>query len=154
MAAVAITGYQNSGKTTLMERLVATLTDRGTVATVKSIHHDVEVDTPGKDTYRHRAAGADAVVGLTPSLSFQVRVEGTDDDRDPDDSLDRGLDLLGDEYDYVLAEGFKSVDVPKVLVGDIEESAVRGRILARVCDPETADLDVILTAIDELLNAQ
>lgn len=150
MAVVAITGYQDSGKTTLIERLVAALAERGTVATVKSIHHDVEVDTPGKDTYRHRIAGADAVVGLTPSVSFQVRVEGTDDDRDPDDSLDRGLALLGEEYDYVLAEGFKSVDVPKILVGDIEESAVNGRILARVERPATAELGSILADIDEL----
>lgn len=150
MPVVAISGYRNSGKTTLVERLVATLSSRGRVATVKSIHHDVDVDTPGKDTHRHRSAGADAVVGLTPSLSFQVRVDGTEGDRDPDESLERGLDLLGDEYDYVLAEGFKSVDVPKILVGDIEDEAVNGRIIARVQNPDAVDPSPLVDAIDAL----
>ncbi|MFW5919092.1 MAG: molybdopterin-guanine dinucleotide biosynthesis protein B [archaeon] len=135
MHVVAITGYRDSGKTTLVERLVPELAERGSVATVKSIHHDVEIDTPGKDTHRHRSAGADAVVGLTPSLTFQVRVEGTDADTDPDDSLDRGLDVLDGEYDFVVAEGFKSAAIPKILVGDIEDEAVRGDVIARVDEP-------------------
>ena len=140
MHVVAISGYRDSGKTTLVERLVSVLTDRGTVATIKSIHHDVDVDTPGKDTHRHRSAGADAVVGLTPSLSFQIRVDETDTDSDPDDSLERGLDFLDDEYDVVLAEGFKSAVVPKILVGDIEDEAVNGDVLARVESPRDADV--------------
>lgn len=147
MPVVAIAGYQNSGKTTLVERLVAALAERGSVGTVKSIHHDVDIDTPGKDTHRHRTAGADAVVGLTPSLSFQIRVEGSASDLDPDDSLERGLDLLGDDYDFVLAEGFKSADVPKILVGDIEPSAVNGRILTRVENPRTVELTPLVDRI-------
>lgn len=140
MHVVAISGYRDSGKTTLVERLVSVLTDRGTVATIKSIHHDVDVDTPGKDTHRHRRAGADAVVGLTPSLSFQIRVDRSDTDSDPDDSLERGLEFLDDEYDVVLAEGFKSASVPKILVGDIDHEAVNGDILARVESPRNVDV--------------
>lgn len=140
MHVVAISGYRDSGKTTLVERLLSILSERGTVATIKSIHHDVDVDTPGKDTHRHRSAGADAVVGLTPSLSFQIRVDTTDTDTDPDDSLDQGLGLLDDEYDVVLAEGFKSSPVPKILVGDIETEAVNGEVLARVESPRNADV--------------
>jgi molybdopterin-guanine dinucleotide biosynthesis protein B len=140
MHVVAISGYRDSGKTTLVERLVSVLADRGTVATIKSIHHDVDVDTPGKDTHRHRRAGADAVVGLTPSLSFQVRVEGTDLDSNQDDSLERGLDFLDGEYDVVLAEGFKSAVIPKILVGEIDRDVVAGEVLARVESPRQVDV--------------
>ena len=61
-----ITGWKNAGKTTLVERLVAEFVRRGlTVNTVKHGHHDLDVDHPGRDLYRHRAAGATevAVVG-------------------------------------------------------------------------------------------
>ncbi|MFB6094497.1 MAG: molybdopterin-guanine dinucleotide biosynthesis protein B [Halanaeroarchaeum sp.] len=146
MRLVAIAGYQDSGKTTLIERLVPTLGERGRVGTVKSIHHDVEVDTPGKDTHRHRTAGADAVVGVTPSLSFQVRREA--EEHDGDRRLERGLDLLGDGFAFVLAEGFKAVPVPTVLVGDVARSAVEGEILARVSDPATADVTALADRIE------
>ena len=56
-------GTNSSGKTSLMERLVAEITARGfRVSTVKHVHHDVDLDHPGKDTYRHRMAGAEEVV--------------------------------------------------------------------------------------------
>ena len=61
-----VTGWKNAGKTTLVERLVAEFVRRGlTVNTVKHGHHDLDVDHPGRDSYRHRAAGATevAVVG-------------------------------------------------------------------------------------------
>ena len=152
MIVVAVSGYRNSGKTTLVERLVAELAEKGRVATVKSIHHDVEIDTPGKDTYRHRAAGADAVVGLTPSITFTIASAGTEGDGDPDESLDRGIDALDDAYDYVVAEGFKSAAVPKILVGDIERDAVAGRILTRVTDARTADVSALADDIDALVD--
>ena len=153
MKVVAISGYQDSGKTTLVERLVPALAEQGTVATVKSIHHDVDVDTPGKDTHRHRSAGADAVVGVTPSLTFQVTTDGTAGDRDPDASLDRALEHLDDEYDFVVAEGFKAATVPTILVGDIEESAVAGSVLARVVEPREADVAALAERIAALPDA-
>jgi molybdopterin-guanine dinucleotide biosynthesis protein B len=61
-----ITGWKNAGKTTLVERLVAEFVRPGlTINTVKHGHHDLDVDHPGRDSYRHRAAGATevAVVG-------------------------------------------------------------------------------------------
>jgi molybdopterin-guanine dinucleotide biosynthesis protein B len=61
-----VTGWKNSGKTTLMERLVAEFVRRGwRVNTVKHAHHSVDIDQPGRDSFRHRAAGATevAVVG-------------------------------------------------------------------------------------------
>jgi len=63
---IGVTGWKNAGKTTLVERLVAELVRRGfTVNTVKHAHHDVDVDQPGRDSWRHRQAGATevAVVG-------------------------------------------------------------------------------------------
>lgn len=146
MRLVAIAGYQDSGKTTLIEGLLPVLGDRGRVATVKSIHHDVEVDTPGKDTHRHRTAGAEAVVGVTPSLSFQVRREASV--ADPNERLTRGLDLLGDEFAFVVAEGFKSAPVPTILVGEVERSAIEGEVLTRVTDPAAADLAALADRIE------
>lgn len=61
-----VTGWKNAGKTTLVERLVIEFVRRGwVVSTIKHAHHDVDVDQPGRDSYRHRRAGARevAVVG-------------------------------------------------------------------------------------------
>ncbi|MDP2329646.1 MAG: molybdopterin-guanine dinucleotide biosynthesis protein B [Reyranella sp.] len=61
-----VTGWKNAGKTTLVERLVAEFVRRGwRVSTIKHAHHDVDIDQPGRDSFRHRAAGASevAVVG-------------------------------------------------------------------------------------------
>ncbi|SEP42394.1 molybdopterin-guanine dinucleotide biosynthesis protein B [Rhodospirillales bacterium URHD0017] len=63
---IGVVGWKNAGKTTLVERLVAELVRRGLrVNTIKHGHHDLDVDQPGRDSYRHRAAGATevAVVG-------------------------------------------------------------------------------------------
>ena len=58
-----IVGWKNAGKTGLMERLVTEITSRGiTVSTIKHAHHNFDVDQPGKDSYRHRAAGATEVL--------------------------------------------------------------------------------------------
>src|SRR5262249_58036902 len=58
----SITGWKNSGKTTLTEKLVTELVARGwTVSTVKHAHHDFDIDKPGADSFRHRQAGATEV---------------------------------------------------------------------------------------------
>ena len=63
MKVFGVIGWKNSGKTGLMERLVAEITSRGfTVATLKHAHHRFDVDHPGKDSYRHREAGASEVL--------------------------------------------------------------------------------------------
>ena len=66
MRVFGVVGWKNNGKTTLVERLVAYLTAQGyRVSTVKHAHHEVDLDQPGKDTWRHRQAGADEVVLAT-----------------------------------------------------------------------------------------
>ena len=63
MRVYGITGWKNSGKTGLMERLVEEYCYRGlTVSTIKHAHHSFDVDQPGRDSYRHRAAGAQQVL--------------------------------------------------------------------------------------------
>ena len=70
MKIYGVTGWKNAGKTGLMERLVAEITARGlTVSTVKHAHHNFDVDHPGKDSHRHRVAGAHEVL-----LASQHRV--------------------------------------------------------------------------------
>ena len=59
MQIYGVVGWKNSGKTGLMERLVTEITGRGfSVSTVKHAHHSFDVDHPGKDSHRHRVAGA------------------------------------------------------------------------------------------------
>ncbi|TQQ79619.1 molybdopterin-guanine dinucleotide biosynthesis protein B [Halonotius roseus] len=116
---LCIVGPSDAGKTTLIESLVAELADSGRVGTIKSIHHDIEIDTPGKDTHRHRTAGADTVVGLTPSLRFEI-TPGGKDAADSEVALLKSTvdDLRAAGYDYVLIEGYHNAPYPKLVVGD------------------------------------
>lgn len=147
MKVLSVVGYRKSGKTTLVERLLPVLREDGRVATVKSLHHDVEVDTPGKDTHRHRDAGAETVVGITPSLTFSI----TPDTREKEGRLMETLSQLEAEgFDFVVVEGFKAVALPSVAVGDVEADAVGGPIHLRVAGGESADLDAVKGVISDL----
>lgn len=98
-----ITGWKNSGKTTLTEKLVTELARRGwKVSTVKHAHHDFDIDTPGTDSFRHRHAGATEVAivsGRRWALMHELR--GEDEPR-----LDEILSRLAPS-DIVLVEGYK-----------------------------------------------
>lgn len=98
-----ITGWKNSGKTTLTEKLVAELARRGwKVATVKHAHHDFDIDKPGTDSFRHRHAGATEVAivsGRRWALMHELRGE-------EEPTLDEILPRLG-ASDIVLVEGYK-----------------------------------------------
>ncbi len=105
-----IAGWKNSGKTGLMERLVAEFTARGLrVSTVKHAHHSFDVDHPGKDSYRHRAAGA-AQVMLSSGTRWALMTELQGADEPP------LADLLAQlaPVDLVLVEGFKRESHPKI----------------------------------------
>jgi molybdopterin-guanine dinucleotide biosynthesis protein B len=95
-----VVGWKNSGKTTLTERLVAEFVRRGwRVATIKHGHHDLDIDQPGKDSWRHRAAGATevAVVGGRRYAIMRETAEPT---------LEEVLGRLA-PADLVLIEGYK-----------------------------------------------
>jgi len=110
MRVYGVTGWKNAGKTGLMERLVTEITGRGfTVSTLKHAHHAVDVDQPGTDSYRHRAAGASEVL-----LASGQRIAIMQELRDaPEPSLDNLLARLM-PVDLVLIEGFKRESHPKI----------------------------------------
>jgi len=111
MKVYGVIGWKNSGKTSLMERLVAEITGRGfTVSTVKHVHHDVDLDRPGKDTHRHRVAGAHEVV-LAGAARMALMVEH----RGPEPELASVLARLA-PVDLVLVEGYKRDAHPKLEV--------------------------------------
>jgi len=105
-----LAGYSGSGKTTLAEKLIQVLTERGyTLASIKHAHHAFDPDTPGKDSWRHRKAGASQM--LISSALRRVHFTETPDRKEAD--LDT---LLGElqPADMVLVEGFKDIDFPKI----------------------------------------
>lgn len=110
MRIYGVTGWKNAGKTGLMERLVAEITGRGfTVSTVKHAHHTFDVDQPGKDSHRHRIAGASEVLlasGNRWALMHELR-----DEAEP--TLEVLLARLS-PVDLVLVEGYKRDRHPKI----------------------------------------
>ncbi|MEL6793803.1 MAG: molybdopterin-guanine dinucleotide biosynthesis protein B, partial [Pseudomonadota bacterium] len=101
---------KNAGKTTLMERLVAEIASRGfTVSTLKHAHHAFDVDQPGKDSYRHRAAGATEVL-IASGARWALMHELREAEEPP------LADLLAKlaPVDLVLVEGYKREAHPKI----------------------------------------
>lgn len=105
-------GRSNSGKTTLIERLIPVLTRAGyRVATVKHAGHGFELDTEGKDSWRHKRAGASAVLVLSKgSLAMFTDIA---EEMKVEEVRDRFLDS---SYDLIIAEGWKSEGYPKIAV--------------------------------------
>ena len=102
MKVFGVVGWKNSGKTGLMERLVAELCGRGlSVSTVKHAHHTFDIDRPGKDSFRHRDAGAREVL-LASSRRWALMHELEGDEPRLDELLARLTPV-----DLVLVEGFK-----------------------------------------------
>ncbi|MDU8928440.1 molybdopterin-guanine dinucleotide biosynthesis protein B [Alisedimentitalea sp. MJ-SS2] len=110
MKVFGVVGWKNSGKTGLMERLVREFTARGLrVATLKHAHHAFDVDQKGRDSHRHRMAGA-AQVMLASSKRWALMSEMGDD---PEPSMGELLGKL-DPCDLVLVEGYKRESHPKI----------------------------------------
>ena len=110
MRLYGVTGWKNAGKTGLMERLVTEITGRGfTVSTIKHAHHTFDVDHPGKDSHRHRVAGATEVL-LASRNRFALMHELRDEDEPTLDALLAKLMPV----DLVLVEGYKRDSHPKV----------------------------------------
>lgn len=138
MQVLGIAGWSGSGKTTLVERLIPALIARGiTVSTVKHAHHAFDVDRPGKDSWRHRAAGAqEVVVASAARLALMQELRGA-----PEPELPEIVARLK-PVDLVLVEGFKRQPIPKLEV----HRAIVGKPLLHTDDPW-----IIAVASDEAL---
>jgi molybdopterin-guanine dinucleotide biosynthesis adapter protein len=118
MKAFAITGYSGTGKTTLIEKLIVQFVGEGLrVATLKHAHEGFDIDTPGKDSFRMRAAGASQVLISAPHR--WVLMEELSDADKP--SLEDHLQRL-ESADLVLVEGWKNSVLPKLEVQRAEVS--------------------------------
>jgi molybdopterin-guanine dinucleotide biosynthesis protein B len=109
---LSFVGRSNSGKTTLIERVIPELVRAGyKVATVKHAGHGFDLDTEGKDSWRHKQAGASSVVII--SKSSLAMFADVSDQMNVEDVRDRYLD---GSYDLIIAEGWRSEGYPKIVV--------------------------------------
>jgi molybdopterin-guanine dinucleotide biosynthesis protein B len=105
---VVLVGTSGTGKTTFLEKLIRELKRRNiSVGTVKHHDHDFDIDKPGKDTWRHAQAGADAVVLSSPAKVALIRKVGEEL------TLDQVTELIVN-VDIILVEGYKRSDKPKI----------------------------------------
>lgn len=119
---VSIVGKQNSGKTTMLEKLIPALTKQGyRVGTIKHHVHEFDMDKPGKDTWRHKQAGA-AIVALSSPTGLGVIRE-----TDRECSIEKINARYFNDVDLVLTEGYKKAAMPKI---EIHRSAVHAEPLA------------------------
>ncbi|MBF9030754.1 molybdopterin-guanine dinucleotide biosynthesis protein B [Rhodobacterales bacterium HKCCE3408] len=110
MKLIGITGWKNTGKTGLVERLVAQFIAEGLrVSTLKHAHHGFDPETPGADSFRHREAGAtEVLVATSERWALMSELRGA-----PEPSLDDLLARLA-PVDLVIAEGWKTAEHPKI----------------------------------------
>jgi molybdopterin-guanine dinucleotide biosynthesis protein B len=110
---VGFAGYSGSGKTSLIEQLIPMLRLRGLrVSVVKHAHHRFDIDQPGKDTWRHRQAGAVEVVAVSSQRLVLMREFETPGEV----KVHQALAALDAGVDWVLVEGFKHANLSKLEV--------------------------------------
>ena len=106
---ICIAGRSRTGKTTLIEKLIPVLKERGyRIGTIKHSHHIFEMDKTGKDSWRHKDAGAETVIIASPGKIAMVK-------NDHEGSLDSLVDYFS-EMDLVITEGYKGEKKPKIEV--------------------------------------
>ena len=137
MHVFGLAGWSGSGKTTLLTQLLPSLSRRGvSVSTVKHAHHDFDVDQPGKDSYRHREAGAtEVMVASDRRWALMHELRGA-----AEPSLDDLLRHMS-PVDLVIAEGFKRAAIPKLEV----HRAALGKPLLALSD----DDNIVAVASDQ-----
>jgi molybdopterin-guanine dinucleotide biosynthesis protein B len=132
---LGISGWSGSGKTTLIEKLIPELRRHGiTVSTLKHAHHDFDIDKPGKDSWRHRQAGASEVLVASDRRLALMRELPAGQPPSLEDLLDRLAPV-----DLVLVEGFKTAPIPRLEIwrssaGNPRLEPGAGVTLAVVCD--------------------
>lgn len=149
---LAFAAYSGTGKTTLLEQVIPELARRGLrIGLIKLSHHDFEIDTPGKDSYRLRKAGACQTLLASPYRQALI-TETPENSTDPD--LPALLNSLSqDDLDLVLIEGGRSWPIPKLEL----HRAGLGRpflfrhdphVCALACDCDVSELPAGLPKLD------
>jgi len=137
---VSIVGKSQSGKTVLMEQLIAEFKRRGyKVAAVKHSHGGLEIDHPGKDSWRFAQAGSDAVCISSPDkLAFIKNLNH-------DLNIEEIMPIVGPEFDLILAEGFRKSKIPKI---EVHRKELGDDLL---CSPEELSAIVTDGSLDTLV---
>jgi len=144
---VSIVGRSNSGKTTLVEKLVARLSAEGLrIATIKHSHHQPELDTPGKDSWRHKQAGAVTTFLIGPKQMMMVA--DVQEQLNPNEIARRYCE----GFDLVLVEGYNSLPGAKIeVVRAARSTALRcavEELIALVTDVDGLDASVSIPHFD------
>jgi molybdopterin-guanine dinucleotide biosynthesis protein B len=143
---VCVVGKSDAGKTTFLEKLIRELKGKNIrVGTIKHDAHGFDIDKPGKDTWRHAQAGADAVIISSPAkFALIKKVE-------EEMSLDRVAELIRD-MDIILVEGYKRSAKPKIEINRTAHSrellCTSDELIALVSDTEW-DMGVPLFGLDD-----
>src|SRR5215210_7591138 len=146
---LAFVGRSNSGKTTLIERVIPELVLAGyKVATVKHAGHGFDLDTEGKDSWRHKRAGASSVMVL--SKGSMAMFADVSDQMKIEEVRDRFLDHT---YDLIIAEGWKHEHYPKIVIvrEQIGEIPISTEGLLAVVSDKAIDLHVPLFDLDDVI---
>jgi len=141
---IGVYGYQDSGKTTLVEQLVRALAQKGySVSSVKHTPHKKSVDAEGKDTWRHWQAGSDPVV-----FSSEIETSVIKHSKTPIDEITRMV--MADYHpDVIIIEGLKEGSFKKVAIGDLK--ATKGTVLANPSLKQLVDYVETEVAVEKVL---
>ena len=146
-ATIGVVGYHNTGKTTLICKLIERLRERGySVSTIKNIPKDgFSMDIEGKDTWRHGESGAGVVVASTSDETSFIMKTGM--------SLDEILRITDSltSPDVILVEGHKSESIPKIVLGDMR---IEGEGDIHRYDPATDDFDCLFDYITGMIEVK
>jgi molybdopterin-guanine dinucleotide biosynthesis protein B len=144
---LSIVGKSDSGKTTLIEKIIPALKQRGyRVGIVKHAHHGFELDQAGKDSWRHQKAGADAVMVASPGQIAMVK-------RFSSERLDDLAPFFSD-MDILIAEGFKRDRAPKIEVfrkaRHAQPACLADDMLMAMVSDTALDVSVPCFALDDI----
>lgn len=144
---IAVSGIKNSGKTTLISRIIPELKKKGLkIATIKHDGHDFQPDVEGTDSFIHRKSGADSVAIFSQNRWMIIKEEANKTE----------LDLIEEfsDFDLIILEGFKYSDYPKIEVVRSEISnkpvAKKETVLAYVTDLDIIDRDIKQFGLEDI----